>query len=443
MFIFSVPPVQKQLSAYGTMPLSSYPLVSAIVKIRSKKHFASAIPRYLIFALLIFTPLARGSVHGWAVTVIHIVTLIALTAYLLEKTLTGDWKWIKTPLDKPIICLLLLCLLSAVFSVHRYTSIGATILLVNYLTIFYLIIHTVRTRSQFRHLVYLIIGVATFLSVFGLFKNSGMNPCPWWHYPEITQNVHRLASTYGNANHLAGYMEMAILLLLGYSLTGITGSKRLLMVAIAFVLFLSLLFSLSRGGWIGAVIGLFFMALALSTGQEVKKRKFIVALVAGIIVVGVIILSSTATVERILALEKKEGLEARMRVWSGVINLIENYPLLGVGPGTFATVYTQYQPPGFDRRYFMAHNDYLQFIAELGVILIPIMLWMMVNLYKKGFQKLKNPSRLVRGITIGALAGIAAILVHSAIDFNLHIPANALLFSVLAALVVAPIPGDL
>ncbi|PQP33371.1 hypothetical protein C6A37_13260, partial [Desulfobacteraceae bacterium SEEP-SAG9] len=83
----------------------------------------------------------------------------------------------------PVICLLLLCLLSSVFSVHRYTSIGATILLVNYLTIFYLTIHTVRTRSQFRHLVYLIIGVATFLSVFGLFKNSGMNPCPWWHYP--------------------------------------------------------------------------------------------------------------------------------------------------------------------------------------------------------------------------------------------------------------------
>ncbi|PQP33624.1 hypothetical protein C6A37_11970, partial [Desulfobacteraceae bacterium SEEP-SAG9] len=71
------------------------------MKIFHKNHFVSAIPRCLIFALLIFTPLARGSVHGWAVTVIHMVTLIALTAYLLEKTLTGDWKWIKTPLDKP------------------------------------------------------------------------------------------------------------------------------------------------------------------------------------------------------------------------------------------------------------------------------------------------------------------------------------------------------
>jgi RsiW-degrading membrane proteinase PrsW (M82 family) len=65
---------------------------------------------------------------------------------------------------------------------------------------------------------------------------------------------------------------------------------------------------------------------------------------------------------------------------------------------------------------------------------------MMFKFYKKGFHKLNNPSRLVRGITIGAMAGITAILVHSIGDFNLHIPANALLFSVLAALVVAPIP---
>ena len=65
---------------------------------------------------------------------------------------------------------------------------------------------------------------------------------------------------------------------------------------------------------------------------------------------------------------------------------------------------------------------------------------MIIALYRKGFRKLKNPSRLVRGITLGAMSGITAILVHSISDFNLHIPANALLFAILAALVVAPLP---
>ena len=63
-----------------------------------------------------------------------------------------------------------------------------------------------------------------------------------------------------------------------------------------------------------------------------------------------------------------------------------------------------------------------------------------IALFKKGFKKLKNPSRLVRGITLGALAGITAILVHSIPDFNLHIPANAILFTILGALVVSPLP---
>ena len=65
---------------------------------------------------------------------------------------------------------------------------------------------------------------------------------------------------------------------------------------------------------------------------------------------------------------------------------------------------------------------------------------MIIALYRKGFRKLKNPSRLVRGITLGAMSGITAILVHSISDFNLHIPANALLFTILAAIVVAPLP---
>jgi len=56
----------------------------------------STIPRYAIYALLVFTPLARASVQGWAITIIHMVTIIALTAFLLEKS--WNWKWIRKKL---------------------------------------------------------------------------------------------------------------------------------------------------------------------------------------------------------------------------------------------------------------------------------------------------------------------------------------------------------
>ncbi len=88
----------------------------------------------------------------------------------------------------------------------------------------------------------------------------------------------------------------------------------------------------------------------------------------------------------------------------------------------------------------MAYNDYLHFTSKAGLPLIPIVVWMIIALYRKGFKKLKNPSRLVRGITLGAMSGITAILIHSFGDFNLHISVNAILFTVLGALVVAPLP---
>ena len=381
-----------------------------------------------------------ASVQGWAVSVIHFVTLIALTAFLIEKSLTWDWKWIRTPLDKPILCLLVLCFLSSVFSVHAYTSIWAFILLLNYLVIFYLAIHVVRTRSQFRQLVYLIVFMAALVSIIGLLKKFCGNPFPWWDYSDFQRTPDRLSSTFGNPDHLAGYMEMTIPLLLGLLLTGLRGIKLYLIIVLTVFLSMALIFSLSRGGWISAFIGLFFMSVALLFNHHFQSKRLVLTLVCGFFAVAFIVLSSTPVVKRILITSEQMGNLARITVWGGIVEMIKDYPLLGTGPGTFAIVYTQYQPAGFDYRYFMGHNDYLHFVSETGLPLIAVMAWMIVALFVRGFKKLNNPSRLVRGITLGAMSGITAILVHSIFDFNLHIPANAILFTVLAALVVSPIP---
>jgi O-antigen ligase len=149
-------------------------------------------------------------------------------------------------------------------------------------------------------------------------------------------------------------------------------------------------------------------------------------------------------VERVkTAMQKEEeaSFYSRVIAWGGVMEMISDYPLVGIGPGTFKTVFTQYQPPGLRAHFTMAHNDYLHFISETGLLLIPVIIWMIIALYRKGFKKLKNPSRLVRATTLGSMTGITAILFHSITDFNLHIPANAILFTILAAIVVAPLPA--
>jgi len=403
------------------------------------------IPRYTLCALLIFTPLARASVQDWAVTTIHLFTLIALTAFLVENSFSWKWKWIKTPLDKPILVLIVLSILSTVFSVHKYTSIWSLILLFNYIIIFYLVINTVRNRSHFKQLIYTIVGVAAFLSILGLIKLSGANPFTWWEYTDIKQSSHRLSSTFGNPDHIAGYLEMVLPLVLGFFVLNYKPGIFVFIVYLGGLLLVALVLTLSRGGWIGAFTSLAFMSIVLLTNRYFQRKKLLMCLIGGLLAVVLIILSSTAVVERIRTLEQKDQiphLASRMSRWRGTIAMIKDYPIFGTGPGTYATIFTQYQPPGYASRSFYAHNDYLHFTSELGITFIALLVWMIIACYKKGFNKLKNPSRLVRGTTLGALSGITAILIHSIGDFNLHIPANAILFTILSAVVVAPVPAD-
>ena len=402
-----------------------------------------AITRYALYALLVFSPLALASVQGWAITVIEVVTLVGLTAFLFEKSTTWNWKWIKTPLDKPIILLLILSILSTVFSVNRPRSFWAFLLLLNYVFIFYLIVSTVRTRSDYCHLLWVIISVGAFLSLFGLFKKYMGNPFPWWNYHNIPETAGHLISTYGNRNHLTGYLEMTLPLSLGLILTGYRGVRLFFLVILSALLLLVLILAFSRGGWVSGSLGMIFMGLVLMTSQYFNKKKILVAAIGGGVLLMMIVLSNTAMVERVLTIgEVDKGSSAgRMKIWGAAGEMIEDYPVLGVGPGNFSTVFTQYLPPA-ENRHFYAHNDYIQSVAEIGFVAIVIIAWMIGAIYRRGFKKLKNRSRLVRGVTIGALSGITAILVHSIFDFNLHIPANALLFTVLVALSVSPLPID-
>ncbi len=414
------------------------------VSIFSESNFtqpslANKVAWHTLYVLLVFTPLVRGAVHDWAVSIIHLLTLLSLTAFLLDRALTQHWQRIRTAMDKPIFCLMMLAVLSCFRSVHPYSSLWATVLLMNYVTIFYLIVHIVTDRSRLRNLIYLIIGMGVFLSIFGLLKRFGMNPFPWWNYGNLNYPSEFLSAVYGNHNHFAGYMEMVIPMMLGLFLFSFSGVKLLLM----FVMLTAMILSLSRGGWISCFLSLSFMCFALLTDPHFKRKGLMLFLILLTSFAFFIIIGSTSVVERMLTATQKaedESLDSRITAWKGILDMIADYPVCGTGPGTYALAVTKYQPPGLNSRFTTAHNDYLHFISEVGLPLIAILVWMMIALYRAGFRKLENPGRLVRGTTLGALSGITAVLFHSAVDFNLHIPANAILFTVLAAVVAAPIP---
>jgi len=86
-----------------------------------------------------------------------------------------------------------------------------------------------------------------------------------------------------------------------------------------------------------------------------------------------------------------------------------------------------------------AHNDYLQLLSEMGLLGLGTMIWFLTILFRRIPHKIRQwPSNVSGAATVACTLGISGILVHSLIDFNLQIPANAALFYVFCTIAAAP-----
>ncbi len=399
--------------------------------------------RVLFLGLLLLAPLARGSVKGWSVAALHLWLVVLIGLYVGHWLWTGRVKMRRTVLDLPLLVLSVGVLVAAFFSPLPTLSCQALFLFGDYLAVYFLTVQLFRSRGEIRLLLTTLLVLGVVLALIGFVKLSEPSLLSWWNYEELHYPVVFLSGPYGNHNHLAGALELLLPLGAGLVLMGYRPEHRSLLLSCGAVMALALLLSQSRGGWVGGLAGIILIGgFFMGQGQGLKKITATAVVFALLLLAGVVIVS-TPTAERLHTISYGEGetsLSSRMIAWQGVLQMIKAQPWLGSGPGTFATIFPQYQPPGFDMRFDMAHNDYLQFLAEMGLGLIPFWLWAGWLLFRRGWRRLAGQSRLVKGYVLGGLAGIVAILVHSLVDFNLHIPANAVLFMVVVAMVAGPDP---
>lgn len=105
---------------------------------------------------------------------------------------------------------------------------------------------------------------------------------------------------------------------------------------------------------------------------------------------------------------------------------------MGWGLGVFGVIYPHFSTLSTNLKVGMAHNDYLQLLVEMGAVGFAIAVWFLVALFRSALRKINHlQSATNAAVTLAALLGISGILVHSFVDFNLQIPANAAMFYVL------------
>ena len=336
-----------------------------------------------------------------------------------------------------IVAVVLLCLVSFIASKYKPFALEGLFMAMIY-GVTYLTAHAcIRTEKEQRILAQVIISTAVFLCLIGLLKRFDILTPTWWSYLDVgpDHGANAVSGPYVNRNHLAGFLEMAIPFAIALIFTRHRTREQKLGLMLIILLFLTTqAFTLSRGGWISTITALVFMAAATLTQGKTPGKKSLAIVMIGFSVISLFVLSSLPAVERITTVTQQEyedNLSGRMRCWKGSIKMLKDNLLLGTGPDTFTEAYPAWQVSGNPVMRRNAHNDYLHFLSETGIILIPMAAMTLFCFFRTGFRQHQSTSRRKRGFTLAAMAGVLAILIHSFSDANLNIPANAFVFTVL------------
>ena len=244
-----------------------------------------------------------------------------------------------------------------------------------------------------------------------------------------------------NKHNFAAFIEMSIALPLGLLFSGaIKKDKRLLFLTAVGVQGIALVMSGSRGGLVALLAEIVFIVAisrrSQTTGQIVLKAA-LAALLVGTIIGGTILIGNYSAIDRIAETAvSKDPTSSRTQIWSTTWEVVKQNPILGAGWGALGTAYTQFDPMNGRERVEQAHNDYLQLLADAGVIGLLLGAFFVFALAREAWRRLESKDHFRRGVAVGALAACFAVLVHSLFDFVLHVPAISLLFLVMTALAV-------
>ncbi|CAH9018329.1 O-antigen ligase family protein [Candidatus Nitrosacidococcus sp. I8] len=318
------------------------------------------------------------------------------------------------------------------------------------------------TSQQLKKLIYLFLGIVSFEAILGLIQ-----------YGEGSENPFRLGNeyyndsavgTYINRNHLAGLLEMALPVVLAILIAVIKrnpkiraktegrwyqlllrwsnnqGNYFLLCFTIAIIILLGTIFTRSRTGIMLVMLGLILSFFVFIRKIDLKKLYG----TAGFIIFSSLIfafeIGLTPIFNRFAVID--ENMEkGRGLIYSGTLQAINEFFPFGSGAGSFAEVFQRFQPIDFTEGYVhRAHNDYLEWILVGG---LPAAILIVASFVVYGRRWIKiwqwGQESIFYFIQIGAGIGTLLLLLHTFVDFNLHIPANAIFFAFLLGVFFYPL----
>jgi O-antigen ligase len=322
-----------------------------------------------------------------------------------------------------------------------------------YSGIFFLTLALVNRRARILMLARVLVYAALVMSIYAVLMHLADMREEYFGFP--MSHGDSASGTYANRNHFAGYLEMMLAIGIGLLIADLSDRradtwKKFVRATIDWILSPKMILRLTLCVLVIALTtthsrmgnSAFFSSLLIAGGIGIVLSRHAtrntVLLLASLIAIDLFIVGSWFGVEKLaqrLQETTTEDVRQREDPAAYTIPLIKDYAVFGSGPGTFYVAFPRYRPEKVVNFYEYTHNDYAQFAAESGVSGLLLMgLFVVMSLGAALTAQWRRRDPLMRGISFACVMGVISILIHSWVDFNLQIPANACLFMVLLAL---------
>ena len=397
-----------------------------------------------ICVLAAFAVLAHGAVEPWSEAVLEIGAAVLLLVWVAKVLTDGELKLVWNPLLWPLLGFWVVGALQLILGITAVPFL-TRIELLKYsalLALFFLFVQSFRTRVHWRNFIWFLLSLGFAVSLFAILQHFTFNGKLYWVRELQYGGVP--FGPYVNRNHFAGLMELLIPPGLAIQILGAERRDQLPLVTLFTLLPIGALFlSASRGGIISFVAEMVFLTILIVARRREKK---VLGAAAVILILGAMLVSWLgigAALDRFATYKKLEiSEERRVEMLHDSLRIFQDHRILGTGLGTLQEVFPLYETAYDGLVVNHSHNDYAEALAETGAIGGFCGLVFLVILFWTSW-KILNVEGDPRSFAYhaGALVACLGLLVHAGVDFNFHIPSNALIFLLQSALASSVFPA--
>jgi len=401
----------------------------------------------LVLAVLIFGPLATGAVRPLEFLLIQGLTIGAVLLWMIRCWINPGHRLLWPPVCWPVIGFVIYAIIRYQHADLEYVARQELVRILVYACVFFVILNNLARQESTLLLSCVLIFLGMAISMYAIYQFA-TNSEYVWHFIKPAGYRNRASGTYICPNHLAGFLGMLLPVGLAYTVTGRVGPLlRVFLGYASLVLLAGIGVSISRGGWFASGV-----ALLVFSGLLIRRRQHRIPafIVLALLALGGIVFYLNARQpqqrfkETFAKDNPQESANFRLNMSKPTIAMWLDHVWFGVGPSHFDYRFPAYRPPEVQARPGYSHNDYLNTLADWGLVgaVLVAGCWILLSLgVLKTWRYVRRQSNDIEtrlsnraAFVFGAAVGLIAILVHSFADFNMHIPANAILAVALMAL---------